>query len=89
MSYIFFIDRCLGKKVAESLRNARALVEIHDDSFSQDLPDEDWLRIVGDRDWIVLTKDKNIARRSLELLAVAQGNVRLLHLWTVMFLELK
>lgn len=77
MNEIFLIDRCLGKKLADSLRNAGATVEIHDDHFSQDLNDEDWLRIVGERNWVVLTKDKKIASRPLELLAVAQGNVRL------------
>ncbi len=77
MNEIFFIDRCLGKKLADSLRNVGATVEIHDDHFSQDINDEDWLRIVGERNWVVLTKDKKIATRPLELLAVAQGNVRL------------
>ena len=77
MNEIFFIDRCLGRKLADSLRNAEATVEIHDDHFSQDLNDEDWLRIVGESNWVVLTKDKKIASRPLELLAVAQGNVRL------------
>jgi len=52
-------------------------VEIHDDPFSQDINDEDWLRIVGQDNWVVLTKDKKIASRLLELLAVAQGDVRL------------
>jgi predicted nuclease of predicted toxin-antitoxin system len=77
MNEIFFIDRCLGKKLADSLRNVGATVEIHDDHFSQDINDEDWLRIVGERNWVVLTKDKKIASRSLELEAVAEGNVRL------------
>ena len=77
MNEIFFIDRCLGKKLADSLRNVGATVEIHDDHFSQDINDEDWLRIIGERNWVVLTKDKKIASRPLELLAVAQGNVRL------------
>lgn len=77
MNEIFFIDRCLGKKLADSLRNVGATVEIHDDHFSQDINDEDWLRIVGERNWVVLTKDKKIASRPLELLAVAQGDVRL------------
>jgi len=77
MNEIFFIDRCLGKKLADSLRNVGATVKIHDDHFSQDINDEDWLRIVGERNWVVLTKDKKIASRLLELLAVAQGNVRL------------
>src|SRR4028119_1847603 len=77
MNEIIFIDRCLRKKLADSLRNAGALVEIHDDHFSQDINDEDWLRIVGERNCVVLTKDKKIASRPLELLAVAQGDVRL------------
>jgi len=77
MNEIFFLDRCLGKKLADSLRNVGAKVEIHDDHFSQDINDEDWLRIVGERNWVVLTKDKKIASRPLELLAVAQGDVRL------------
>jgi 5S rRNA maturation endonuclease (ribonuclease M5) len=54
-----------------------ATVEIHDDHFDRDINDEEWLRIVGKRNWVVLTKDKKIASRRLELLAVAQGDVRL------------
>jgi predicted nuclease of predicted toxin-antitoxin system len=77
MNEIFFIDRCLGKKLADSLRNKGATVEIHDDHFKQDIEDKDWLRIVGERNWVVLTKDKKIASRTLELEAVAEGNVRL------------
>jgi len=78
MNEIFFIDRCLGKKLADSLRNVGATVEIHDDYFKQkDMKDEDWLREVGERNWVVLTKDKKIANRSWELKAVTEGNVRL------------
>ncbi|MEG4632885.1 hypothetical protein QUB56_25405 [Microcoleus sp. AR_TQ3_B6] len=77
MNEIFFIDRCLGRNLADSLRNVGATVEIHDDHFEQDIEDKDWLRIVGERNWVVLTKDKKIASRTLELEAVAQGNVRL------------
>ena len=77
MNEIFFIDRCLGRNLADSLRNVGATVEIHDDHFEQDIEDEDWLREVGKRNWVVLTKDKKIASRSLELEAVAEGNVRL------------
>lgn len=54
-----------------------ATVVIHDDYFSQDINDEDWLREVGERNWVVLTKDKKIATRSWELKAVTEGNVRL------------
>ena len=77
MNEIFFIDRCLGRNLADSLRNVGATVEIHDDHFKQDIEDKDWLRKVGKCNWVVLTKDKKIATRSLELKAVTQGNVRL------------
>lgn len=63
--------------MAEKLRNVGARVEIHDDHFSQNSYDKDWLKIVGERNWVVLTKDKKIATRLLELEAVAEGNVRL------------
>lgn len=51
---VFFIDRALGKKqVAEPLRNVGATVEIHDDHFSPDTPDVEWLTQVGERNWVV------------------------------------
>ena len=77
MNEIFFIDRFLGNKLAATLQNVGARVEIHDAHFSQNSYDKDWLRIVGERNWVVLTKDKKIATRSLELKAVTEGNVRL------------
>jgi predicted nuclease of predicted toxin-antitoxin system len=77
MNEIFLIDRCLGTKLADSLRNVGATVEIHDAQFDRDINDVDSLKIVGERNWVVLTKDKKIASRPLELLAVAQGDVRL------------
>ena len=77
MNEIFFIDRFLGNKLAATLQDVGARVEIHDAHFSQNSYDKDWLRIVGERNWVVLTKDKKIATRSLELKAVTEGNVRL------------
>jgi predicted nuclease of predicted toxin-antitoxin system len=75
---VFFIDRCLGKKtVVEALRNAGAIVKIHDDCFPQDTPDEEWLLEVGKKNWVVLTKDEKIGSRLHEQIAVAQGNVKL------------
>ena len=74
---IFFIDRCLGRvKVSESLRNAGATIEIHDDHFPQNIRDEEWLIEVGNRQWVVLTKDEKIGYRTSQLLSIAQANVR-------------
>lgn len=77
-STTFFIDRCLGsKKIVVALRQAGITVEIHDDHFAPDAADVDWLPQVGEWGWVVLTKDANISRRTLEKIAVTHANVQL------------
>ena len=72
-----FIDRSLGKKtVAEALRVAGANVEVHDDHFVPDAPDETWLTAVGAKGWIVLTKDERIRFRTIEREALMNARVR-------------
>jgi hypothetical protein len=40
---VFFLDRSLGKKrIAATLRQAGAIVHVHDDYFPPDAKDEDW-----------------------------------------------
>jgi hypothetical protein len=51
-------------------------VQIHDDHFRQETPDEEWLREVGQRSWIVLTKDTQIRYRAHERAALRQAGVR-------------
>jgi uncharacterized protein with PIN domain len=64
-AFVFFLDRNLGtKQVAEALRQAGAIVEIHNDYFLPDANDEEWLPEVGKRGWIVLTKDDRIRYRT-------------------------
>ena len=74
---VFFVDRALGKiHVPDALRNVGEAVEIHDDHFSQNALDTDWLPIVAVRGWVVLTADKKIGHRHLEMLAVEQSLAR-------------
>ena len=73
----FFVDRCLGKTVANALRAAGASVEIHDDHYAQDARDEDWIPAVSAREWVILTKDKNIRRRHGEREALLLANARI------------
>jgi hypothetical protein len=80
-SVTFFIDRCLGKYViADQLRAAGELVEIHDDHFPADCPDDVWLGAVGANSWIVITKDKNFQKRQIETVAIARSTVRVFQL---------
>ena len=74
----FFVDRSLGRQlVANALRLAGESVEIHDDHFAPDAPDDVWLTAVGQRGWIALTKDKAIRFRKNERAAVQSANARL------------
>jgi hypothetical protein len=76
-SEIFFLDRCLGKKIlASALRAANLNVEVHDDHFPPDAKDEYWLQIVGAHGWIVLTSDRRIRYRGPELTALMTSGVR-------------
>ncbi len=73
---VFFLDRSLGKKrVATALRQAGVTLHIHDDHFSPDAKDEDWLTEAGQRGWIVLTKDHRIRYRHVERLALMRAGV--------------
>ncbi len=75
---IFFIDRCLGKHpILEKLRATGIAVEIHDDHFPQNTLDADWIPKIGEWGWIILTKDKQIARNTLERQAVARAKIRM------------
>src|SRR5437870_8190324 len=76
-SLVFFIDRSLGQKViAEKLRQSGVKVEIHDDHFPQDAPDEHWIADVGEKGWVVLTKDDRIRYRPAALEAYRRHDVR-------------
>lgn len=76
-SYVYFLDRSLGKNVvAIALRSAGATVEIHDDYFPPDAADEEWLAEVGRRKWIVLTKDNRLRYHPREKQALLRHRVR-------------
>jgi len=76
----FFVDRCLGKSVGLALRQSGLHVEFHADHFADDADDETWISVVGQRGWVVLTKDKAIRTRPVELQAVIAANVRMFRL---------
>ena len=50
----FFFDRNLGHRVPEALRAAGRLVELHDDHFAEDTPDEVILEAVARAGWVLV-----------------------------------
>lgn len=73
---VFFVDACLGtNEVPAALRSAGFRVELLADHFDSDVADEVWLREVGERGWVVLTKDRRIQRRQVEIDALRSAGV--------------
>jgi predicted nuclease of predicted toxin-antitoxin system len=71
------VDRSLGKRVvAGALRSEGAKVEVHDDHFLPDAPDEEWLAVVGQKGWVVLTKDNRLRYHSREKATLLRRGVR-------------
>jgi predicted nuclease of predicted toxin-antitoxin system len=72
----FFFDRNLGHRVPEALRADRWLVELHDDHFAEDTPDEVILEAVARAGWVLVTQDRRIRKRAAELDALIEHGVR-------------
>jgi len=73
---VFFFDRCLGNRdVPDAIRARGLTVEIHADHFQHDAPDSVWIPEVGRRGWIIVTKDKSIRKRYVEIAALLKANV--------------
>lgn len=62
--------------MARALRDAGLNVEIHDDHFSQNAQDPEWLTAVGKKNWIVVTRDERIRYRVAEKQAIRRAKVR-------------
>ena len=77
-SITFFVDRCLGSKsIVEILQSTGINIEIHDKHFDKGAQDVDWLPEVGKRGWVVLTKDANIGKHTLERIAVTRAQIKM------------
>jgi predicted nuclease of predicted toxin-antitoxin system len=76
-SLVFFLDESLdGPTVSTALREAGASVERATERFPRGTADEIWLAEAGRNRWVVLTRDKRIRYRQLELLALHEARVR-------------
>jgi hypothetical protein len=73
---VYFVDRSLGRfDVANALRAKGAVVVVHDDEFSQNAEDPQWLRLCGERRYLTLTKDERIRFHPLNRRAVLAHRV--------------
>lgn len=75
-----FVDRSLGRHlVPQALRDAGLIVHTMAEVFGereQQVTDAEWLQHAGQRGWIVLTKDKRIRQRHVEVEALESHGVK-------------
>ena len=72
---IFYVDECLGTHVPAALIAAGLDVRPWYDHFPG-VPDVEWLPPIGARRWVLLTKDREIRRRPIEVQAILNARVR-------------
>lgn len=58
------------------LRSEGHVAHVQRDTFGTGTRDVEWLPEVGARRWVLITKDKQIRRREIELRALRQAGVR-------------
>ena len=74
-----FLDRNLGKNIVSArLRAEDVAVEVHDDHFAIDAPDEEWIRSVAGRGWIAVSRDRNIRYRTHEMNSIRDSAARVI-----------
>ena len=81
---ILFFDRSLGKGLGRTLRRVRgfpATVELHDNHFPQNTPDDEWLAEIGQRGWLAIGQDYRHHLMDVELEAIRTHDVGVFYLW--------
>src|SRR4051812_40280099 len=68
--YEFIVDECVSQRhVPDALSAAGHTVHLLPVVFGTGALDPDWLPLVGERGWVLITKDKNIRKRPIEMRA--------------------
>ncbi|MDT3680849.1 MAG: hypothetical protein ROY82_00035 [Truepera sp.] len=75
----FFVDRSLGRIVFPGILRKHGLpARVHDEIFSPDTPDEEWITQVAAWGLVAITRDKRIGSTPTELHAVFAAGLRLI-----------
>ena len=74
-----FLDRNLGKHIVSARLRAEGVdVEVHDDHFAIDAPDEEWIGSVVRRGWVAVTRDRNLRYRTHEMNSIRENAARVI-----------
>lgn len=74
--WTFFTDECIGRRLVPDGLVAMGLTVVrHHERFSDGTNDVDWLPIVGEQGLVLITKDKAIAKKEMEIAALAAAGI--------------
>ncbi len=74
----FYFDVNFGKRFPKALFSLRAPVKIEwhmNQRFPMNMPDDEWLEIVGEKGWIVFSHDRKFHKEATETAAILQHRV--------------
>lgn len=74
----FFFDRNFGTRLPKALAWVKppVCIEWHQKQrFPQEMPDDEWLEIVGSRGWVVFSHDRKFHSEATETAAVQQHSI--------------
>jgi hypothetical protein len=75
----FYFGRTFRMRLPRALADLKPPVQIHwhqEQRFPQEMPDDEWLAIVGAEGWVVLSQDRKFHVRQNEAAAIKQHSVR-------------
>jgi len=79
----FYFDRNIGKRLPEALVHLQPPFDVRwhqKEGFRHDMPDDEWMEIVGPKGWIVLSQDWKFHLREVEIEAVKQHSIKCFYL---------
>ena len=74
----FYFDRNFGTRLPKALAWVKPPVKIEwhqNQRFPQEMPDDEWLEIVGKRGWVVFSHDRKFHSEATEIAAIQQHSV--------------
>lgn len=78
-SLTFFFDRTFGCRLPKALASLKPPVRIRwhqDEGFPNEMPDDEWMAIVGPKKWVVLSQDRKWHTIEAEAAAIKQHGLR-------------
>lgn len=76
---VFYFDRNFGKRLPNALANLRPPIGIRwhqGQGYRHDMPDDEWMALVGAKNWVVITQDIKFHIIEHEMTALKQHGLR-------------